>query len=81
MLSSFVLMLQFLCLQMCVYGGSVVPQGGLGTVTWQPSLERVVGDRLPWGGRLMCVRYVVRSTPPYCDECIDAHTCGKQVVY
>ena len=30
-------MLQFLCLQMCVYGGSAVPRG-------------VVGDRLPWGG-------------------------------
>ena len=28
-------MLQFLCLQMCVYGGSAVPQGGgWGTVTW-----------------------------------------------
>ena len=23
-------MLQFLCLQMCVYGGSAVPQGGVG---------------------------------------------------
>ena len=23
-------MLQFLCLQMCVYGGGVVPQGGVG---------------------------------------------------
>ena len=29
--------LQFLCLQMCVYGGGAVPQGG-------------VGDCLPWGG-------------------------------
>ena len=28
--------LQFLCLKMCVYGGSTVPQGG-GGVTWQPS--------------------------------------------
>ena len=27
-------MLQFLCLQMCVYSGGVVPQGGWGTVTW-----------------------------------------------
>ena len=27
-------MLQFLCLQMCVSGGSAVPQGGWGTVTW-----------------------------------------------
>ena len=27
-------MLQFLCLQMCVYGGGAVPQGGWGTVTW-----------------------------------------------
>ena len=27
-------MLQFLCVQMCVCGGSAVPQGGWGTVTW-----------------------------------------------
>ena len=27
-------MLQFLCLQMCAYGGSAVPQGGWGTVIW-----------------------------------------------
>ena len=27
-------MLQFLCLQMCVYGGSAVPRGGGGGVTW-----------------------------------------------
>ena len=27
-------MLQFLCLQMCVYGGGVVPHGGWRTVTW-----------------------------------------------
>ena len=28
-------MLQFLCLQMCVYGGSAVPQGGgWGTIIW-----------------------------------------------
>ena len=27
-------MLQYLCLQMCVYGRGVVPQGGWGTVTW-----------------------------------------------
>ena len=27
-------MLQLLCLQMCVYGGGVVPKGGWGTVTW-----------------------------------------------
>ena len=26
----FCFMLQFLCLQMCVYGGSAVPQGGQG---------------------------------------------------
>ena len=35
-------MLQFLCLQMCVYGGSAVPQGGGGG----PSL----GDRPPGVG-------------------------------
>ena len=40
---------QFLCLQMCVCGGSAVPQVGVGdrhlTVP-----KGVVGDRLPWGG-------------------------------
>ena len=30
-------MLQFLCLQVCASGGSAVPEGGWGTVTWQPS--------------------------------------------
>ena len=35
--------LQFLCLQMCVYGGGAVPQGGGGG---GPSL----GDRPPGGG-------------------------------
>ena len=43
-------MLQLLCLQVCMYGGSPVPQGGVGdrhlaTVPWG-----VVGDRLPWAG-------------------------------
>ena len=42
-------MLQFLCLQMCVYGGGVVPQGGGGRhLVTIP--QGVVGDRLPWGG-------------------------------
>ena len=40
--SFFRFMLQFLCLQMCVYGGSAVPQGGGGG----PSL----GDHPPGAG-------------------------------
>ena len=36
-------MLQFLCLQMCVYGGGAVPQGGWGGAS--------LDDRPPWAGR------------------------------
>ena len=43
-------MLQFLCLQMCVYGGGVVPQGGLGDCHLVTIPQGVVGGRLPWGG-------------------------------
>ena len=43
-------MLQSLCLQMCVYGGSAVPQGGLGDRHLVTIPQGVVGDRLPWGG-------------------------------
>ena len=43
-------MLQFLCLQMCVYGGSAVPQGGVGDRHLVTVPQGVVGDRLPWGG-------------------------------
>ena len=43
-------MLQFLCLQMCVYGGSAVPQGGVGDRHLVTIPQGVVGDRLPWGG-------------------------------
>ena len=43
-------MLQFLCLQMCVYGWGVVPQGGLGDRHLVSIPQGVVGDRLPWGG-------------------------------
>ena len=43
-------MLQFLCLQMCVYGGGVVPQGGVGDRHLVTIPQGVVGDRLPWGG-------------------------------
>ena len=43
-------MLQFLCLQMCVYGGSAVPQGGLGDRHLVTVPQGVVGDRLPRGG-------------------------------
>ena len=43
-------MLQFLCLQMYVYGGGVVPQGGVGDRHLVTIPQGVVGDRLPWGG-------------------------------
>ena len=43
-------MLQILCLQMCVYGGSAVPQGGVGDRHLVTVPQGVVGDRLPWGG-------------------------------
>ena len=43
-------MLQFLCLQMCVYGWGVVPQGGVGDRHLVTIPQGVVGDRLPWGG-------------------------------
>ena len=42
-------MLQFLCLQMCVHGGSAVPQGG-GGVSLGDRPPGVMGDRLRWGG-------------------------------
>ena len=43
-------MLQFLCLQMCVYGWGVVPQGGVGDRHLVTIPQGVVGDPLPWGG-------------------------------
>ena len=43
-------LLQFLCLQMCVYGGGVVPHGGGGTVTWQPSPKGCWGTVFPGVG-------------------------------
>ena len=43
-------MLQFLCLQICAYGGSAVPQGGVGYRHLVTVPQGVVGDRLPWGG-------------------------------
>ena len=43
-------MLQFLCLQVCVYGGGAVPQGGPGDRHLVTVPQGVVGDRLPWGG-------------------------------
>ena len=43
-------MLQFRCLQMCVYGGGVVPQGGVGDRHLVTIPQGLVGDRLPWGG-------------------------------
>ena len=45
-------MLQFLYLQMCVYGGGAVPQGGGGGDRQLVTVPQgVVGDRLPWGGK------------------------------
>ena len=44
------LSLQFLCLQMCVYGWGVVPQGGVGDRHLVTIPQGVAGDRLPWGG-------------------------------
>ena len=35
---------------MCVYGGGVVPQGGVGDRHLVTIPQGVVGDRLPWGG-------------------------------
>ena len=43
-------MLQVLCLQMCVYGWGVVPQGGVGDRHLVTIPQGVVGDCLPWGG-------------------------------
>ena len=43
-------MLQFLCLQMCVYGGSAVPQGVAGDRHLVTTPQGGPGDRLPWGG-------------------------------
>ena len=43
-------LLQFLCLQMCVYGGGAVPQGVVGDCHLATVPQGVVGDRLPWGG-------------------------------
>ena len=42
--------LQFLCLQMCVYGGGAVPQGRVGDRHLVTVSQGVVGDCLPWGG-------------------------------
>ena len=45
-------MLQFLCLQVCVYDGSVVPHGGgVGDRHLATVPQGVVGDRLPWVGK------------------------------
>ena len=35
---------------MCVYGGGVVPQGGVGDRHLVTIPQGVVGDCLPWGG-------------------------------
>ena len=43
-------MLRFLCLQMCVYGGCAVPQGGVGDRHLVTVPQGVVGDRLPQVG-------------------------------
>ena len=43
-------MLQLLCLQICVYGSSAVPQEGVGDRHLVTVPQGVVGDSLPWGG-------------------------------
>ena len=45
-------MLQFLCLQMCVYGGSAVPQGGVGDRHLVTAPQGVVGNDKGGGGVL-----------------------------
>ena len=40
-------MLQFVCLQMCVYGGGAVPRGVMGDRHVATVPQGVVGDRLP----------------------------------
>ena len=55
---------QFLCLKMCVHGGSIVPRRGDGVEDPHVAtvLHRVAGDRLPWvgqdrgGGLSFCLR-------------------------
>ena len=42
---------QFLCLKVCVYGGSAVPGGGGGGVTWQPSPRGWRGTVFPGVGQ------------------------------
>ena len=44
-------MLQFLCLQMCVYGSSAIPQAGVGDGHLVTVPQGVVGDCLPWVGK------------------------------
>ena len=63
-------MLQFLCLQMCVYGWGVAPQGGMGDRHLVTIPQGVVGDRLPWGGErrggggvLSCTKYPTLKVP------------------
>ena len=57
-------MVQFLCLQMCVYGGSAVPQGGVGDRHLVTVPQGVVGDRLPWGGERQGAGGVGTLPPP-----------------
>ena len=45
--AAFLRAVQFLCLNMCVYGGRMVPQGGRHLATFP---QGVAGDRPAWGG-------------------------------
>ena len=66
-------MLQFLCLKMCVYGGSAVPQGGVGDRHLVTVPQGVVGDRLPWGGERQGAGGVVGS-----ERALDVKTCEER---
>ena len=63
----FCFMLQFLCLQMCVYRRGVVPQGGVGDRHLVTIPQGVVGDRLPQGGGFLRnpIPWGVLKTPPF----------------
>ena len=64
-------MVQFLCLQMCVYGGSAVPQGGVGDRHLVTVPQGVVGDRLPWGGERQGAGGVPSTTPLPVDHLLE----------
>ena len=62
--------MQFLCLKMCVHGGSAVPQGGMGDRHLATAPRDVAGDRLPSGG-------AGHGGVPQWDICIQKTTCSE----